>query len=149
MVLAPDETRRRIVALRTLRGLDQTDLAELMHKDGLGKHDLGKIERGEWELRSAHRKSIADHLRVDERWFTDPDLDALIAGIEASAAGREFVEERLIDRLERNQMTLIDAANSVRELLLRQLPSNEAAEAGAIPMPGDQETGQGTRDTGT
>lgn len=132
MVLDPDETRRRIVALRTFRGITQADLAGLMEKDGLNKTDLGKIERGEMELRAANRKSIADHLHVDERWLIDPDLDGLIGDAEAQAAGREDVEQRIVerlDRVERNQKAIIDAAHSVRELLLQLRPSDAELEA--------------------
>lgn len=79
-MLAPDELRRRIDAARTLRGMKQTDLAEKMAQDGLGKYDLGRIERGDERLpfSASHRRSLAHHLRVPEAWFTEPDADTLI-----------------------------------------------------------------------
>ena len=77
-VLPADELQRRLDAARTLRNLKQAELAELMHADGIGKHDLGKIERGEKRLRRMHIDSITRHLRIPEFWLTDPDVDVVV-----------------------------------------------------------------------
>lgn len=79
MALSKDEIRRRIVAARTLRGMEQTELASLMADDGLGKHDLGKIERGGMTMQATHRRSIAHHLRMSERWFMEDNIDGLLS----------------------------------------------------------------------
>ncbi len=58
--------------------MDQSDLADLVHEDGLGKYDVGRIERGKMTMQAIHRRSLAHHLRVPESWFTDPDLDVVV-----------------------------------------------------------------------
>lgn len=79
---------RRIEAARVLRGYTQRQLAELLHADGLGKHDLGRIERGEMQMRRIHRDALVRHLRLPERWFTAPTVDALV-GYDADASDPE------------------------------------------------------------
>jgi hypothetical protein len=64
------ELKRRIDAARTLRGMGQTDLATLAWGDGLGKHDVGRIERGKMDLQRVHREVLVRHLRVPDWWFT-------------------------------------------------------------------------------
>lgn len=77
-MLEPDELKRRIEAARVLRGLTQAQLAELLVQDGLGKHDLGRIERGSMAMQRIHRDAIARHLRVPERWLTEPEVDVIV-----------------------------------------------------------------------
>lgn len=85
-MLEAEELTRRIKAARLLRGIEQTELAEKLTADGLGKHDLGRIERGDMTMQRVHRDAIARHLGVPERWLTDPDVD-LIVGLRDPAAG--------------------------------------------------------------
>lgn len=77
-MLEPEELKRRIEAARILRGLRQVDLSPLLEADGLGKTDLGRIERGEVPMRRIHRDALARHLRVPEWWFTVEDVDVLV-----------------------------------------------------------------------
>ncbi len=67
------------------------ELAELLTQDGLGKYDVGRIERGKMVMQAIHRRSLAHHLRVPESWFTDPDtiknrLDAVLDQLAALTA---------------------------------------------------------------
>lgn len=77
-MLDAEELKRRLEAARVLRGLTQTQLADLLVQDGLGKHDLGRIERGSMTMQRVHRDAIARHLKVPERWLTDPDVDVVV-----------------------------------------------------------------------
>lgn len=77
-MLPDEEIQRRIKAVRILRGMSQNDLGALLATDGLGKHDVGRIERGALSMQRAHRESICRHLRIPEAWLTDPNLDALL-----------------------------------------------------------------------
>lgn len=80
-MLPDEEIQRRIKAVRILRGMSQTELGALLATDGLGKHDVGRIERGTLTMQRAHRESICRHLRVPEAWLTNPDLDELLGFI--------------------------------------------------------------------
>lgn len=77
-VLDKTELKRRLEAARTLRGLRQVDLAEMLIRDGFGKHDVGRLERGQLDLQRKWIDALCRHLRVPERWLTDPDLDAVL-----------------------------------------------------------------------
>lgn len=79
-MLSAEEIKRRLVALRELRGMSQRDLALKMQEDGWGLNDLGKIERGDPKIpfSRGRRRSAAEHLHVREEWFTEPDLDLLL-----------------------------------------------------------------------
>lgn len=78
-MLPADEIKRRVDAARTLRGMTQTQLAELVHADGLGKHDIGRLERGDIPLTRVLRDALCRHLGVPEEWFTEPSVDRLVA----------------------------------------------------------------------
>lgn len=92
-MLSTDELQRRLDAARTLRDLKQTELAALMHDDGIPKYDLGKIERGEKALRRMHIDSITRHLRIPEYWLTDPDVDVVV-GLRSPRRGITPAETR-------------------------------------------------------
>ena len=77
-MLEAEELKRRIEAARTLRGLKQTELAALLAEDGLGKSDLGRIERGDMTMQRIHRDAIARHLGVPDEWLTEPDVDTIV-----------------------------------------------------------------------
>lgn len=80
-MLDKDALKQRIDAARTLRGYTQAELADLLHEDGFGKHDLGRAERGEPGMFNANmRRALAHHLRVPENWFIDEDLAFDAAG---------------------------------------------------------------------
>jgi transcriptional regulator with XRE-family HTH domain len=103
-VLEPEELRRRLDAIRTLRGLRQVDLAALVETDGHGKHDVGRLERGDVHLSPSLRRSLAHHLQVPEDWFTEPDLDRVIAS--RGAADPDQLD-RIEAWLEQNQQLLL------------------------------------------
>lgn len=90
-MLPSDELKRRLDAFRTLRGMRQTDLADRLAEDGHGKHDLGRLERGDerMPLSASLRRSIAAHLEIPERWLTDEHLDL------AQTAGEPSLDDRL------------------------------------------------------
>lgn len=82
MAVDPEETarrlevRRRLIAARTVRGIEQDELAEKLYKAGqgeFGKGDVGRIERGQMVLGPARRRALADILQVPEDWFTVED----------------------------------------------------------------------------
>lgn len=113
-MLDPDELKNRIDGFRTLRGLTQNELAALVAADGFGKHDVGRIERGDLTLTKALRRSIAEHLAVPEQWLVADPLD--LAGTEGTQ----------LDRIEQNQHLLLQAA---AELL------DATRSEGAEPLP--------------
>lgn len=95
MALPTEELKRRIDAARTLRGLKQRELADLLETDGLGKHDVGRLERGDLDLRRVHLDALMRHLDMPEWWFTDERIelrDELPATIEDRLAA---IERRL------------------------------------------------------
>lgn len=77
-MLENEELKRRLDAARTLRGLTQNQLAALLAEDGLGKHDLGRIERGSLVMQRVHREAIARRLRIPEWWLTVEDIDVVV-----------------------------------------------------------------------
>lgn len=100
MALPTEELKRRIDAARTLRGLKQKELAGLLEEDGLGKHDVGRLERGELDLRRVHLDALTRHLQMPEWWFTAEEIH-LPANIGAP-----------------NAAELLDAVDALAELLL-------------------------------
>lgn len=67
--------KQRIDAARALRGVTQAQLNKLFEADGLGKHDVGRLERGELPLRRIHLDALIRHLRVPEWWFTQDEIE--------------------------------------------------------------------------
>lgn len=98
-MLSDDELRRRLIAGRNLRGYTQQELAAILVRDGLGKHDLGRIERGTMAMQRIHRDAFARHLRLPERWFTEPDVDIIVGLRQPLEAGatRVLLERLLAD----------------------------------------------------
>ena len=100
-MLPAEEIKRRVEAARILRGLSQKQLAELVHADGLGKHDVGRLERGDLPLTRALRDALIRHLRVPDRWFSDPDVDVIVGIAEPTeqdlspASLRDLLEQAL------------------------------------------------------
>lgn len=98
-MLTPDVWKQRIVAARTLRGISQAEMDRLGHEDGLGKGELSRLERGEFNrITPAQRRTLSYILRVPEAWFTDEDVDAIVGYSEPDdfrtlAAVREFLPE--------------------------------------------------------
>jgi hypothetical protein len=78
MGLSPEELKRRIFAARVLRGLRQVDLQASLAEDGLGKRELGRIERGSLPLNRVRRETLARALRVPEIWFTSESVDEIV-----------------------------------------------------------------------
>lgn len=136
-MLSGEPLRRRIVAARIIRGLEQAELAELLHADGLGKHDLGRIERGEMVMQAIHRRALAHHLRLPEAWFIEPDFDRVLAGGSQSA---ERIEDlmRLLAEKRRDDYGLAgrDASRAITQSVVDRLDSDAQ----------DAPTESGTRD---
>lgn len=94
-MLAAEELKRRIEAARILRGIHQTELDRLFDEDGLGKK-AGRLERGDLALSRALLDGLIRHLKVPERWFTDPDVDTIVGWGIAGATGKgDFTTEQL------------------------------------------------------
>lgn len=131
LALSVEELKRRIDAARTIRGLRQVDLAELLEADGHGKHDVGRLERGDLPLTRALRRSLAEHLKVPERWFTDPDLDLTaedpdldLTAEDADVGGTDLIAEEFRDQL-RDILDLLREAHSERQAIRRLLARQE------------------------
>lgn len=123
-LLSPDEIKRRLDAARTLRGLKQTELAELVQADGLGKHDVGRLERGAIPLTRALRDALCRHLRVPAGWFTDEDID-----FGAVTRDEMDLDER-VARMEDRLSALIDAQNGLlgrQSDILEQIREEQSA----------------------
>lgn len=72
--MSPEELSRRITAARELRGISQLELGSLLAAEGLGKHDLAKIERRDDRappFTPLRRYALAKVLGVSERWFAE------------------------------------------------------------------------------
>lgn len=100
VALSTDELNRRIVAARLLRGVSQEDLAARFEADGLGRYDVGRIERGEKPLDVVRLEALCRHLRVPAYWFTSSDVDELV-GIKPRAGLEPDEVTRAADALAR------------------------------------------------
>jgi transcriptional regulator with XRE-family HTH domain len=93
MPLEPEELKNRVAGARKLRGMSQAQLGALVAGDGHGKHDVGRLERGELILTRSLRRSLAEHLSVPEAWFVDETIE--IPGSADDEAGQlDRIEER-------------------------------------------------------
>lgn len=94
-VLSQDELRRRIRAARVLADVSQTDMNAGGHERGLPKNTLGKVERGDLDVRHVHLAMLCEILQVPMSWFTEPrdiivgrrlaDYQAVIEDLEDAA----------------------------------------------------------------
>lgn len=101
--LEPSEVAARIKAARLLRGMTQDELANRLAEAGLPWRLAGALERGEQELRTAHRAALARALGFSERWFTVP-VDELCPPEAAETVitrldDLRFQMQRVMDRL--------------------------------------------------
>ena len=85
----PQEVARRLRAARELAGLSQTELGERLTDYGLGKHDAGRLERGDLTLQKKHRDGLAEALGVPGAWFT-VSRDRLFQGIGDALASDDY-----------------------------------------------------------
>lgn len=158
-MLTPEELKRRIDAARTLRGLRQVDLAELLEADGHGKHDVGRLERGEIPFSAALRRSLAHHLEVPEAWFVDEHVDGIIINAPAATAGEPEPDRadlsRRLSLIESKLAARTDHDQLVRDMLARQteiltkieglvsgFPSDDRMDELARLLRGDGQPGQ-------
>lgn len=75
----PPTVKQRIEAARALRGLSQADLDKLGAAEGLGRYELGRVERGELSpMTNTQRTMLCKILGVPERWFTSDDVDEIV-----------------------------------------------------------------------
>ena len=77
-MLSEAEAKRRIEAARTLRGLTQDALDAMGYRDGLGKQELSRAERGELEITRVRREVFARLLGLPIEWFESDSIDDLI-----------------------------------------------------------------------
>lgn len=89
-MLEKEELKRRLHALRILRGYTQVTLGEALEEAGLNKTELGKVERGE-RLSPAMRAQLVRLLSAPESYFLEPDLDkVLFTSPDADALTKAF-----------------------------------------------------------
>lgn len=81
MALTPEETVRRIVSARKLKGISQQEIGKALEAQGdFGLHDIARIERGEMHLTPGRRHALAEILEVPEWWFTRPVEELFVPG---------------------------------------------------------------------
>lgn len=87
-----DEIKRRLDSARQLRGVSQTDLAPFFVEIGLGKGDVGRIERGDLEIRRVHVDALTRYLRIPEWWLTaeSADFDRYLLAARRPPTGEEI-----------------------------------------------------------
>lgn len=112
--MTTEERQRRIVAARLLRGIDQDKLAALGHKEGLGKQELARLERGEFGDRftAVQCLALSRILGVPEGWFTEDDVDVIVN----RAAGSALPQQ--VAAVAANQAGVIHAINRLRAAVL-------------------------------
>jgi transcriptional regulator with XRE-family HTH domain len=76
--LSQEEIRRRIAALRELRGMTQSDMNAAFESLGGNKTDAGRAERGNIDLTDTHLWLYTQVLRVPPEWFTEEDVEVLL-----------------------------------------------------------------------
>lgn len=94
--LPQDELRRRLIAARTLRKLDQKALNAACADLGLGVQEAGRVERGTLPFQPKHHLIFCRVLRLPDRWFTEPNVDAIVG---TPAAMDVDVEAEMYDLL--------------------------------------------------
>lgn len=70
--------------------MSQVELGALVEEEGWGKHDVGRIERGDVPMTPGRLDAIARHLGVAREWLTEPDLDVLLG--HPGAPSQEAIE---------------------------------------------------------
>lgn len=103
-MLTTDELKKRIFAARILRGVTQAELQQSLADEGLGKQELGRIERGDLPLTRVRRVALARILRVPEDWFTSENVDKLVGHVPAEGPNDEppldsLTAEEALDQL--------------------------------------------------
>lgn len=117
LVLSRTELAHRLKAARELRGISQDKLAKQLEREGLGKHDLGKLERADDKMAftAVRRYALATALRVPESWFIEENLD-LVVGYQSPERSAERVEERL-GEIEITQRAILGAMTTLEKRL--------------------------------
>lgn len=77
MPLDQDTLAKRLAAARTVVGFDQSEMGAELEKEGLGKTDAMRLERGKIEFSNSHWAAYVRITRMPEAWFTAPDYSAL------------------------------------------------------------------------
>lgn len=128
-MLTNDEAKRRIAAARLLRGLGQDELDELGAKDGLGRQELSRTERGELPITKVRRETLARLLAMPAEWFSTDSIDALIRrpseGPDSEGLAR--IEERL-DVLDALQQAVEAVGERLEDAALRSRINDLFAE---------------------
>lgn len=114
--------------------MTQKQLGALLEADGLGKHDLGRIERGDLTMQKVHREALVRHLGVPERWLLNENVDEIV-GLTAPA-----VPALSPERLEQLDGLLPQLAEDVQALLRA---TAETASVSAGDGRSDRQTGDG------
>lgn len=78
-MLSETGAKRRIRAARDLRGLTQEDMDALAVKDGLGRQELSRTERGELPLTRVRALVLSRVLRLPVEWFLVAEITDIIA----------------------------------------------------------------------
>jgi transcriptional regulator with XRE-family HTH domain len=155
VVLPQEELKRRIAALRKLRGMSQVELGALVEEEGWGKLDVGRIERGDVPMTPGRLDAIARHLGVAREWLTEPDLDVLLG--HPGAPSQEAIEriDSTLRQLMRNSGEKLQATSERvdaiydlnsrvlnelaerQQLIIRLLGGGDGGEAQDVAQPED------------
>lgn len=77
-MIGHEELRRRLKALRVLRGVTQVELGRQLKAEGVPEYDLARAEQGKKDMSSNLRRELARILRAPESYFLAPDLDEVL-----------------------------------------------------------------------
>lgn len=97
-MIGHEELRRRLKALRVLRGVTQVELGRQLKAEGVPEYDLARAEQGKKDMSSNLRRELARILRAPEDYFLAADVDDVLfrdaptapAGEAAPALGGEI-----------------------------------------------------------
>lgn len=90
-----EDVKRRIEAGRILRGIDQVAMDRLGHAEGLGKQELGRLERGKLPFTRVHRDVLCRVLRLPAWWFTAETISFSVDPPALEGDRLVHIEERL------------------------------------------------------
>lgn len=114
-VLDADEIKRRIAAARTLRNLSQAALNQMGDEYGLGRQELGRVERGELGFRTMHGDAYTRLLRLPRNWFSAGSIDELLYQDPTQLDRMEAKLDAILDRLGVKPETIEDIVSDFED----------------------------------
>lgn len=123
MPLDKDTLTRRLVAARSVVGLDQNEMGAELAKEGLGKTDAKRLERGQIDFSNSHWAAYVRITRMPEAWFTAPDYSALFK--DEAHPPAPWKPDQVLETI---GMTVSDTAKVSDEVKIRLTPGATPAE---------------------